>query len=380
MQRHERLAEAREIEMRISRSTIRIGGVFTAALCLSLGLGAKPAQALTNDEIFTYQGADRDQVLLDGAKKEGAVILYSSMIVNQVQRPIAEAFHAKYPFIDIKYWRGTAEDIVAKVNAETQGHNPIGDVLEGSGLTGSVDQAHVAAPFISKYSSVLPADYTSADRTSIITRFRYIALGYNTKFVAKADAPKTYQDLLDPKWKGKMAWAVDSGESGALIMITALRAAWGDSKAEDYFAKLAPQQVAALAISNRAVMDAVIAGEYWIGLGISAHHPIISASKGAPSTTVLLDPVPALSDAVQVVRDSKHPYSAMLLVDFMLSPQVQTMLQQAEYFPSNPEVQPADILKPIVPRNAGVPQIDITPAMSVVETPKSGELFKKYFR
>ena len=366
--------------MNRTRSRGFAGSLCAATLFLSFTLGVDRARALTNDEIFNYQGADRDKVLEEGARKEGTVVLYSSMIVSQVQRPIAEAFHAKYPFIDIKYWRGTAEDIVAKVQAETQAHNSIADVVEGSGLTGGVGEAHVAAPFRSKYSALLPPDYTSADKTAIITRFRYIALGYNTRFISKDDAPKTYSDLLDPKWKGKMAWAIGSGESGALIMITALRAAWGDAKADDYFAKLAPQQIASLAVSNRAVMDAVVAGQYWIGLGISAHHPIISASKGAPSTTVLLDPVPALSDAIQVLKATKHPYSAMLLVDFMLSPQVQTMLQKAEYFPSNPAVQPADILKPIVPRNAGVPQVDITPEMSVVETPKSAALFQKYFR
>ncbi|HWG07039.1 MAG TPA: extracellular solute-binding protein [Beijerinckiaceae bacterium] len=356
------------------------GGICAAAMFVSFALAAGSALALTNDEIFNYQGADRDKMLEEGARKEGSVVLYSSMIVNQVQRPIAEAFHAKYPFIDIKYWRGTAEDIVAKVQAETQAHNAIADVVEGSGLTGGVDEAHVAAPFTSKYSAILPPSYIAPDRTAITTRFRYIALGYNTRYVSKDEAPKTYQDLLDPKWKGKMAWAVGSGESGALIIITALRAAWGEAKADDYFSKLAPQQIASLAVSNRAVMDAVVSGQYWIGLGISAHHPIISASKGAPSATVLLDPVPALSDAIQVLKATKHPYSAMLLVDFMLSPQVQTMLQKAEYFPSNPDVQPADILRPIVPRNAGVPQIDITPEMSVVETPKSAQLFQKYFR
>ena len=127
-------------------------------------------------------------------------------------------------------------------------------------------------------------------------------------------------------------------------------------------------------------MDRVIAGEYWIGIGISAHHPVISASKGAPSATVLLDPVPALNDAVQVLKGAKHPYTAMLLVDFLLSPEVQTMFQKADYFPSNPAVEPAALLKPIVPRNAGVAEIAVTPKMLIEETPKSALMFQKYFR
>ena len=366
--------------MNNSRLTAGAGTLFATALLLSVVLGTVRAHALTNAEIFNYQGPDRDAFLADGARKEGTVVLYSSMIVSQVQRPIAEAFRAKYPFIDIKYWRGAAGEIVAKVDAEARAAAVVADVVEGSGISGGVGASQVAAPFVSKYSAVLPPGYIAADRTSITTRFRYIALGYNTRFIAKADAPKTYEDLLDPKWRGKMAWAADAPESGALVTITALRAAWGDARTQDYLARLAPQQVAPLALSNRAVVDRVIAGEYWIGIGISAHHPIISASKGAPTTTVLLDPVPALSDAVQVLKGAKHPYAAMLLVDFLLSPQAQAMLQQAEYFPSNPAVQPTELLKAVVPSNAGVPEIAITPAMLVDETPKSMMMFEKYFR
>jgi len=363
-----------------SGSMVGVGGLLAAAM-FSAVLGAARAEAFTNDEIFNYQGPDRDKVLEEGARREGSVVLYSTMIVNQVQRPIAEAFHKKYPFIDIKYWRGDNGEILAKIDAEVQANALVADVVEGSGVGGvGGGGAQVAAPFISKYSAVLPANYIAPDRTWITTRLRYIALGYNTRSIAAADAPKTYQDLADPRWKGKMAWAVGSAESGALVTVTALRAAWGDAKTEDWLAKLAPQQVAPLAISNRAVVDRMIAGEYAIGIGISAHHPIISASEGAPVTSVLLDPVPALSTAVQVLKGAKHPYAAMLLADFLLSPEVQTMFQKAEYFPSNPEVQPAEMLKPIVPRNAGVPEIAITPQMLLTDTPKSAAMFQKYFR
>ena len=353
--------------------------IAVAALLFCGALVGGPAWALTNEEIFSYQGHDRDGVLEEGARKEGTVVLYSSLIVNQLQRPIAEAFHKKYPFIEVKYWRGGDDDIIAKIKAETQANAVVGDVFEG-GAFGSAEESQFTVPFISKYSALLPHDYVAPDRTWITTRLRYIALGYNTRFIAAADAPKTYQDLADPRWKSKMAWAVGSAESGAFVTITALRAAWGDTKIEGWAAQLAPQRVAPLAISNRAVMDAVIAGEYWIGIGISAHHPIISASKGAPATTILLDPVPALSAAVQVLKGAKHPYSAMLLVDFLLSPEAQTMFGNAQYFPSNPEVQPAEMLKPIVPRNAGVPEIAVTPQMLVTDTPKSAALFEKYFR
>ena len=355
--------------------------VITAGLFAVLGLALPlQVQALTTEEILIYNKPDRQQVLEEGAKKEGTVVLYSAMIVNQVQRPIADAFRKKYPFIDIKFWRGDSNQIVTKLNAESQANAFVADVVEGSGMSGGIGEAQIAAPFYSKYTDIMGAKDIAPDRRWMTTRYRYIALGYNTKLLKAEDAPKTYEDLLDPKWKGKMAWNASTDASGALITITSLRAAWGEEKAEAYLAKLGQQKIANLAMSNRAVVDRVIEGEYLIGVGISAHHPVISARKGAPSATVLLDPVPALNGTIQVMRGTKHPHAAMLLVDFMLSPEIQKFLQTAEYFPANPEVEPDETLKSLVPKNAGVGTVIITPDMLVKDTARSAQLFEKYFK
>lgn len=351
-----------------------------AASALVLAALSAPASALTREEAFRYKGADRQKVLEEGARKEGTVVMYSAMIVNQVQRPIADAFRKKYPFIDIKYWRGDSNQIVTKLTAESQANNFVADVVEGSGLSGGIGEASIAAPFYTPYMEILPAKDVAKDSTWVTTRYRYIALGYNTRLVKPDEVPRTYEDLLNPKWRGKMAWNAGTDASGALITITSLRAAWGEEKAEAYLAKLGQQKIANLAQSNRAVVDRLIEGEFSLGIGISAHHPIISARKGAPSATVLLDPVPALNGTVQVTRGAKNPHAAMLLVDFLLSEETQKFLQTAEYFPANPKVEPEESLKSIVPRNAGVGDVVITPDMLVNNTAESARLFEKYFK
>ncbi len=101
---------------------------FAAAIACAL---ATRASAQTSDSILTYKGPDREQKLIEGAKKEGAVVFYSGMIVNQALRPVAAAFQKKYPFINMTFWRGDSEDIVTKVSAEMRAHNPQGDVIEG---------------------------------------------------------------------------------------------------------------------------------------------------------------------------------------------------------------------------------------------------------
>ena len=357
-------------------------------ICLSLRIAvaaatafaATSALALTTEEILNYQGPDRQKVLEDGARKEGTVLIYSGMIVNQLLRPLTEAFDKKYPFIKTRYWRGDANQIVVKVHAEMRANALEADIVEGSGMPSTVGGSKIVLPFTSPLFAALPREDVAPDRTWAATRFRYIGLGYNTKFIAKDEAPKNYDDLLDPKWKGKMAWHAGSDASGALVTISTLIATWGEQKTDAYLAKLAKQDIVPLSVSNRQVVDQVILGEYWIGLGISAHHPIISAGRGAPSATVLLDPIPSLSDSIQILKGTRHPHAAMLFVDFILSPQAQRMVQAAEYFPSNPNVDPLPSLKAIVPRNAGIPELMLTSERLEELTPKSVELYKRHFR
>jgi iron(III) transport system substrate-binding protein len=350
-----------------------------AALALCV-ICSTSAHALTTEEILNYKGPDRQKVLEDSARKEGAVVIYSGMIVNQLLRPLTGAFEKKYPFIKTTYWRGDGNQVLVKVLAETQANSLVADIVEGSGMSGAIGGSKIVLPFYSPLFAELPKEGIAADHTWAATRFRYIGLGYNTKFISPNEAPKNYDDLLDPKWKGKMAWHVGSDASGALVTITTLLSTWGEQKTDAYLAKLANQDVTPLHVSNRQVVDQIIFGEYWIGLGISAHHPIISANRGAPSATVLFDPIPSLIDCIQVLKGAKHPHAAMLFVDFILSAEAQRMMQAAEYFPSNTTVDPAPSLKMIVPRNAGIPELTLSSEQLEEITPKSVELYKRHFR
>jgi iron(III) transport system substrate-binding protein len=351
-----------------------------AVAAIGLSSLAAPAVALTTEEVLNYSGPDRQKLLEDGARKEGTVVIYSGMIVNQLLRPLTEAFQKKYPFVRMRYFRGDGNQILAKVIAESRANALVADVVEGSGISVNAGGSQLVLPFFSPLFEALPKDEIAPDRTWAATRLRYIALGYNTNAVSKQDAPKNYDDLLDPKWKGKMAWNAFSDASGALVTISSLLATWGEARTEAYLAKLAKQNIAPLSVSNRQVVDLTIQGEYSIGIGISAHHPVISATHGAPSATVLFDPIPALIDSIQVLKGTKHPHAAMLLVDYMLSVEAQQMLQAAEYFPSNPNVEPAASLRMLVPKNAGVPAVLMTSDVLDQFTPKSQDLYKKYFR
>jgi iron(III) transport system substrate-binding protein len=159
------------------------------------------------------------------------------------------------------------------------------------------------------------------------------APGINTRLVPMAQAPKTYDDLLDPRWKGKIAWNPGS-VAGALGFVGNILLSRGDARGMAYLRALSQQRIVNVEMSSRAILDQVIAGEYPLGLMMFNHHTVISAQKGAPTDWLVMEPVPVALDAAGILKDAPHPNAARLLVEFLTSEEGQTILQKADYLPA----------------------------------------------
>jgi iron(III) transport system substrate-binding protein len=303
-------------------------------------------------------------MLLKGARKEGQMVIYSSLIVNQMLRPLTEGFKKKFPFLEVKYWRGSSGKTFRKVTAEMRAKSLVADVIEGSGITGRIVKAKIGQPFYSPELAAYPKKYRDPKNVWATTRFRYIGGAYNTKRVAKKDVPKTMEDLLDSKWKGKIAWRAGTSSSGQLITITTLLLAWGEDKTKAFLGQLAKQGPVPLHMSNRGVVDRVIEGEYVLAIGASAHHPVISARNAT----------------ISILKGVPHPHAAMLMVDFILSKEGQKLFQKAGYLPAHPEVSAAKDLQQIIPKLAGKKEFFVSPKALLKTTKKSKKLARKYFK
>ena len=346
-----------------------------AMVCLALAVFGPPVQA---QSILNYRGADRQQKLIEGARKEGSLVFYSAMIENQALRPLADAFSKKYPFLKLTYWRGDTEDIIARLSAEERSHNLVADVVEGTDVGELGIAAHLLTPYYSPEIEHFPANERDPRGLWTPTRLSYFSIAYNTKLVPQP--PKSFQDLLDPKWRGKMVWRIGTS-SGAPLFITNLRTAWGDAKAMDYFQKLKQQQIVNFGSgSARTLVDRTMAGEFAIALNIFAHHPLISKAQGAPVNSQLMDPVAATTATMGIPAGARHPYAAMLLADFILSREGQQIIAAAQYFPTRPDVPPLPELAPIVPKNAHVPENFISPGTLLKYTASSQKIVQDLFR
>lgn len=356
------------------------GPALALAAALMTALLPSAVAAQQAGSIAAYKGADREQALVAGARKEGAVVFYSGMIVNQALRPLTEAFQNRYPFIKMTFWRADSEVITTKIAAEERAHNPVGDLIEGTGIGELAVREGIAQPAFSPQVNAIPQRLRDPRQLWTPTRMSYFSIAYNTQLVKRQEAPKSYDDLLDPKWKGRMAWPTLSA-IGAPLFVTNLRLAWGDAKAIAYLQRLRTQNVVNFGAGNpRTLVDRVIAGEYPIALQVFAHHPLISAAKGAPVTSRLLAPVASAAATIVVPKDVRHPYAAMLLMDFLLSSEGQKILAASEYLPVRADVSPLPQLAPIVPSRAGVAENFISPEKLQAFTESSNAIVEKLFQ
>src|SRR6266850_3138979 len=293
--------------------------------------------AATVEEIALMNRADRQKVLVEGAKKEGKVSWYTTLIVDQVVRPVKDAFEKEYPFLQVEFFRGNAERLVQKMLAEYQAKRYDVDIIDGTVSPTMVRRANLLQRFYSPMLAEYPGDLKDAQGFWGTTNLYFFATGYNTRMVKPNEVPKTYEDLLNPRWKGQMMWSTSRG-SGAPIFIGTILNAMGMEAGKAYLQKLKGQNIAKSTASNRQILDLTIAGEFPIALHIFNHHAYISKTAGAPVDWYAIEPVTATIQTIALAKNTPHPHAAMLLLDFVLSEKGQKVFQQSNYLPAHPKV------------------------------------------
>ena len=348
-------------------------------LALLAGLAPLTARAITPEEVAKLQGPDRQKTLEAEARKEGEVTLYHTLIEDQVGRPTVEAFNKVYPWIKVNSVRSNTSEVLQRVMAETRARSVRVDVM----VVDNVDAAQKSGavlPFISPVMAEYPANYIDPGKTWVSLRVSWQGIGWNTRLVSAADAPHSWEALLDPKFKSKMAWTT-SPDTGAPRLIMHLTKLWGEQKTTDYLTKLKAQDIRTVAGSVRTALDQVIAGEFSVGVSMSMHHIAISKSQGAPVDGDSPEPVLAKSNIVSYIKNAPHPAAGMLLVDFFLSKDGhQKILRESQYPPGNPALEPLPAMAWIVPSRNGKKELLLSPDEEDKYLAPAMELYKNIFR
>jgi ABC-type Fe3+ transport system substrate-binding protein len=326
------------------------------------------------------QAAERyqpDPALVAVAKKEGRLLIYTTLIVEQIVRPLIRAFQAAVPGIDVRFVRADSVALVVRLTNEAKANRTQADIWQLVDGVGPLVHAGIAAPFDLPSAKGLPAAYADRNRRWVTTNLAVRSLAYNTKLVPPAQAPRNYEDLLDPRFKGKFVWSPHS-VSGAYGFIGTVLKHRGEKDGIEYLRALAKQDITPVPMAIRAVLDRVIAGEYAIGLEMNGTHAAISASAGAPVAWVPLDPVTLTLQAAGMTARAPNPNAARLFLDFMVSRAGQEVFRERDYIPMHPDV-PAKRPE-LKPETGGYKAVVYSPEEVDANHKRWADIFRDIFR
>jgi iron(III) transport system substrate-binding protein len=298
-------------------------------VCLA-GTGAAHAQTIA--DIANLSGPDRTQKLVDGAKKEGTVTLYSSAVIND-SNAIIEAFEKKYG-VKVQLWRGSSEDILRRAVTEHRGGRDDVDVAETAGTEmEGLRREQLLQEMTSPVFADLIPQAVMPRRPWVTSRLSIFTAAFNTALITPADAPKSYDDLTDPKWKGKLGIEADDGN-----WFMSVAGAMGEDKAGALFRKIVATNGISVRKGHTLLSNLVVAGEVPLALTAYGYRVNELKAKGAPIDGVVLPPAVALPTGIAVFAHAPHPNAAVLFTDFFLS-DGQRILADRGNVPTNRTVQ-----------------------------------------
>lgn len=313
--------------MKFSISAVALGLVFTA----SAWAQGKPS---TLAELAKYTGADRERLLYEGAKKEGKLQWYTSLVPH---KHIAKVFQAKYPGIAVEVYRAAGSALATRLLEERRARRYLADVIESTPpqmmLLRDVQAIQpYSSPHLANYPEVSKEMagghqvFWATDRESLI------GVGYNTNFMKDRFIPKKFDDLLNPALKGVMSTA--NNETGARAVGAMLKA-----KGEGFVRKLKEQQIRPHQITAAGLADLIITGEAPLSFTmVQTNLTQPAATRGAPVAWLPMEVVAVNAGSVAVLANAPNPHAALLFADFLLGPDGQKMYTEQLFYGSAAKV------------------------------------------
>ena len=270
---------------------------------------------------------------IEAARKEGKVIAYGT-IIPQVMEPLHRNLEKKYG-VKVEYWRASATQVMERALSEWQAGRPGFDVTFAiNGAQAILKQAGVFAKYTPGSAEKFPADFK--DKDGLVTAWRHTPIGvlYNTDLVSAADAPKSLDDLLHPKWKGKIALPDASRHTSTAQFLVSLRKIKGEGWI-DYVKALA-KQAPLLKESFAPVPNDILRGEVTLGF---TYLQYVYQNKG-PLGYVLMDKILTDTNDLGLSAKATNSNAAKLYMEYLCSPEGQKLVADLGEFVLSPGIYP----------------------------------------
>jgi len=304
-------------------------------LAVGLEFAVTPGQAAGAAEMAVYRGADRQARLERAAKAEGEFVWYTSVNAEDIQRVIA-LFEKHYPYIKAKPVRLTSARIVQRFMAESQAGTLLADILDTTdSRIEYFRRKGLLQPYYTPLAEKFDKRFVQSQGYWVANRVTMLVLGYNTRLVKAADAPRRYEDLLDPKWKDQLALEREDSHWFMTLMEY-----WGEQKGAAFFQKLRAQNPK-IRTGHTHLAQLIAAGEDPLSPNIHSQGMASGQRRGAPVEWLNLEPVVASSNVSALAKTAPHPNAAMLFLDFILNKETgQRVIRDVNRIPTHPEVLP----------------------------------------
>ena len=297
---------------------MRIGGIKSFAVWLVL-LGPAPlSHAASVESLYGDIGKlapeARQKRLEEGARREGALTYYSISQTDLIAAYI-KGFTTRYPFIKGDFYRGSGNQLVVRTMMEFKTGRLAADVISvGTENVMALKRSGIWTRYRSPEAQFYPREQYDKDGYFHSDSLGLATIAYNSQLIKREDAPKSYNDLLDPKWKGSLT--IDLEPERAML---AWLSAWGEVKTRDYVQRLLANG-ASVRRGHTLQGQLLCAGEFKIAVEVYPDGMLRMKQRGCPTEIVFPNPTPALVGGNFGIHvNAPHPHAAALFIDFVLS-------------------------------------------------------------
>jgi iron(III) transport system substrate-binding protein len=270
------------------------------------------AAAPTLADIASYEGSDREKRLIEGAKKEGELMFYSSIPVEDIAA-LTAAFDKKYG-VKVKVWRADSEGFLQRIVNEAKARRFEVDVMAGSSSAlEPLYRERLLQAVKSPHLDDLIPESIAKHREWASVYLNTFVQAFNTNLVKKEGLPTTYQDLLKPQWRGKLAIEAEDYDWFAQVVL-----GLGEAQGLKLFRDIVATNGLSVRKGHTLLANLVAAGEVPLALTVYGFSAEQIKQKGAPLDWFIIPPLIARPTAAAVARNAPHPHAAVLFYDFLI--------------------------------------------------------------
>jgi iron(III) transport system substrate-binding protein len=305
----------RSIHRPILRVLLLIGAVLSQSAASHAATVAEVA-----GKIKSLNQQEKMRYLLKGAQAEGEMVYYGTLPIDEFL-PLARVFNQRYRSIALHHYFSPREGILNRALTEARAGRHAVDVVQVDLSYGYqlLNANLIQAQAIGDRSRFFEGTYDPAGAWHSMYHLT-TALIHNVNSVKAEQAPKSYDDLLAPAWKGKMLFDPEAG-----YILAALESGWGREKAVNYLGRLAKQDLS-YRRGGTLTTQVVTSGEYPIGIAINGETSAAIREKGAPLGFKVLAPVIVKPEGLFTMKNAPHPHAALLFAEWVLSEEAQSFM------------------------------------------------------